>query len=131
MKKLITLCLIAAAAAFVANANEHSVVNGQNSNETVAEVNPSSVVSTEINAEAISARVNYDGPAYLPGEGMIPKAVSSVSVYWTTEECSVEGKSGYTPYKISGGTFTMMVNGRAKEMTHYVNYKGDRYYFQL
>ena len=131
MKKLISLCLIAVAAAFVANANEPSNVNVQDSNKNAAEVNPTSVVSTEINAEAISARVNYDGPAYAAGEGMIPKAAGSVSVYWTTEDCSVNGNSGYTPYKISGGTFTMMVNGRAKEMTQYVNYKGDRYYFQL
>lgn len=79
-----------------------------------------------------SATIVYDGYAYSAAQdGLIPSSDDSVSVYWTNEGCSVNGTSGYIPYKIPGGTFKMMVNGKYKEMTHYVSYKSERYYFQI
>ena len=129
MKKIFTLCLVAVAVAFVANANDPSNVNWSNSNKNMAADNPTQ--SSELNAEAVGARIIYDGPAYSAGDGLIPKAADSVSVYWTTESCSINGNSGYTVYKISGGSFMMRVNGKNKSMTHYVNYKGDRYFFEI
>ena len=78
------------------------------------------------------ASVYYDGRAYSAAQdGLVPSADGSVSIYWTSDDCSVNGNSGYQVYKISGGTFTMRVNGKTKSMTHYVNYGGERYYFQL
>lgn len=85
---------------------------------------------TEVISVQERANVIYDGPAYSAGSGMIPKAVDSVNVYWTDEGCTANGRAT-TAFKISGGTFTMGVNGRLKEMTHYVNYGGERYYFAL
>lgn len=77
-----------------------------------------------------TARVLYNGRAYSAAQnGLIPSSDGSVSVYWTDEDCSVEGNSGYQVYKISGGTFTMRVNGKVRTMTHYVNYGGERYFF--
>lgn len=91
------------------------------------------VSSSESEATAtseVSVNIVYDGNAYSAAQdGLIPTADGSVSVYWTNEECTVNGRSGYTPYSISGGTFTMRVNGKTKNMTHYVNYQGERYFF--
>lgn len=78
-----------------------------------------------------TAQVYYDGLAYSAGTGQIPNADGQVSVYWTSDGCSVNGNPGYRVYKIDGGTFSMMVRGKYKEMTHYVSYGGERYFFQL
>ena len=79
-----------------------------------------------------TTQIYYDGSAYSSArDGLVPHAEGSVSVYWTSDGCSVNGKSGYTPSKIQGGTFPMMVNGKYKEMTYYVSFGGERYYFQI
>lgn len=127
MKKIFTLCLVAVAVAFVANANDSSNVNRSNSNNMAAD-NPTQ--SSELNAEAVGATIFYDGPAYSAGEGLIPKPADSVSVYWTSEGCSINGNTGYIVSTISGDGFPMFVNGKVKYMNFFVNYKGDRYFFQ-
>ncbi|MBD5266839.1 MAG: hypothetical protein HDS41_01435 [Bacteroides sp.] len=77
-----------------------------------------------------TAQIYYDGSAYSSAQdGMIPHADGSVSVYWTSDGCSVNGNSGYTVGTIDGN-FAMYINGKVKSMTRYVSYKGERYYFQ-
>lgn len=90
-------------------------------------------VSEETVADINSARtIFYDGLAYSSAQdGMIPSAAGSVQVYWTDEGCSVNGESGYRPGTITGGTFAMRIKGRSYEMNHFVNYKGERYYFEM
>lgn len=97
----------------------------------VASESPAPSASETHSVSQASATINYSGPAYsAANDGLIPHAASTVQVKWTTDGCSVDGKDGYRVFKVSGGTFSMMINGKQKEMTHYVNYGGERYYFQ-
>lgn len=98
----------------------------------VASESPAPSASETQSVSQASATINYSGPAYSSaGDDLIPHASSTVKVIWTTDGCSVNGEEGYRVWKISGGTFSMMINGKLKEMTHYVNYEGERYFFQM
>lgn len=108
-----------------------AVIVGNFSSFAAENANPSENGTPSTSEVSSAARIIYDGKAYSAGNGLIPQADGSVSVYWTSEGCSVEGKAGYEPRRISGGTFMMRVNGKSKEMTHYVSYGGEKYFFQL
>lgn len=80
--------------------------------------------------ECAKETILYDGPAYSVGEtGLYPKAGDSVNVYWTDSGCTVNGTAASIPGKIDG-IFPIVVNGKVKEMTYYVMYRGERYFFQ-
>lgn len=98
----------------------------------VASESPTPSASGTQSVSQVSATINYSGPAYSSADdGLIPHAASTVKVIWTTDGCSVDGKEGYQVWTVSGGTFSMMINGKLKEMTHYVNYGGKHYFFQM
>ncbi len=132
MKKLFMISVAIAFASILANAKTTNDASSLDSERDIC-VNSSLEVSTEIAANASSARIIYDGPAYsiAPGDSMTAHPGETVSVYWTTEGCSVNGNSGYQPGKVTGDGYPMMINGRVKWMNYYVNYKGERYFFQL
>lgn len=95
-----------------------------------ATTEPSSSTSDTASYSQAATRIYYDGNAYSAGSGLIPKADGSVSVYWTSEGCSVNGKTGYQVQPIRG-EFPMYINGKVKYMTHFVSYGGERYFFQI
>ena len=97
----------------------------------VASESPAPSASETQSVSQASATIYYSGPAYSSAEDdIIPHAASTVKVKWTTEGCSVNGEEGYQVRPVPNRVFPMMINGKLKDMTHYVNYGGEQYYFQ-
>ncbi|MDE6229762.1 MAG: hypothetical protein K2M40_08260 [Muribaculaceae bacterium] len=77
-----------------------------------------------------ASNIYYSGPAYSMADNeLVPHAGPSVSVNWTSDGCSINGKPGSQPQHIQGG-YPMHVNGKVKYMNYRVNYGGEFYYFQ-
>lgn len=79
------------------------------------------------------ATTYYEGPAWSTGsDGLIPSATQSINIKWSSEGLWINGSSSdLRVYAISGGTFAIKVNGGVKYCTHYVNYGGEKYYFEI